>query len=72
MHLRIDNLYFIEDRVGVDFEYDEDFKKCVAQIYGKNSITKTQLQTFIIKTLSSTIDLDLLDDIKKELRQLGN
>ena len=67
MHLEIDKLYFDGDRVGIDFEYDEDFKAKIAKICNTNYISKKDLQTFIISKLKDVISSEELLELRKQL-----
>ena len=56
MHLEIDKLYFRGDRVGIDFEYDEDFQNKVADLCGVPQLSKRQLQIFIERISTNRIN----------------
>ena len=64
MHLEIDKLYFVGNRVGIDFEYDEEFRKQVALACGEQYMSKRDLQLFIIKALSNVISSEQISDLK--------
>jgi hypothetical protein len=65
MHLEIDKLYFNGGRVGMDFEYDEDFQNKVAKICGTPRLSKKQLQIFIVSVLENTISREDILELKE-------
>ena len=65
MHLEIDKLYFRGDRVGIDFEYDEDFQNKVADLCGVSQLSKRQLQIFIVKILENAISQENILELKQ-------
>ena len=67
MHLEIDNLIFEGNQVGIDFEYDEDFRKSVAKICGVNYISKKDLQKYIVCTMQSVIDFNKLLELRDQV-----
>ena len=64
MHLEIDKLYFIGDRVGMDFEYDEDFRRQVARVCGTQYMSKKDLQLFIVDALTNVISSEQISELK--------
>ena len=68
MHLEIDKLYFHGNRIGIDFEYDEDFCKKVALQLGREQITKKELQFYIINIIKENISAEEFLSIKKQLQ----
>lgn len=67
MHLEIDNLVFDGNQVGIDFEYDEDFRKSVAKICGVPYISKKDLQKYIVYTMQSVIDFNKLMELRDQI-----
>jgi hypothetical protein len=65
MHLKIDNLYLEGNSVGIDFEYDEDFRRSVARACGVSYISKRDLQKYVLYVMKEAID-------PQELLKLGN
>jgi hypothetical protein len=65
MHLEIDKLYFRGDRVGIDFEYDDDFQNKVADLCGVPQLSKRQLQIFIVKILENAISQENILELKQ-------
>jgi hypothetical protein len=64
MHLEIDKLYFVGDRLGMDFEYDEEFRKYVARVCGTRYMSKKDLQFFIIEALTNVISSEQISELK--------
>ena len=59
MHLEIGKLHFHgNNRIGIDFEYDEDFRKKVALQLGNEQITKKELQLYIINIIKKNISAE--------------
>ena len=65
MHLEIDKLYFSGNKVGIDFEYDDDFQNKVADLCGVTHLSKRQLQIFIVKILENTISQEHILELKQ-------
>lgn len=65
MHLKIDNLHLNGNQIGIDFEYDEDFRQTVAQACGVSYISKKDLQKYVLCIMRNVID-------PKELLKLRN
>jgi hypothetical protein len=65
MHLKIDNLYLKGNSIGIDFEYDEDFRYSVARACGVSYISKRDLQLYVICVMKDVLDT-------KELLKLGD
>lgn len=55
MHLKIDKLHFEGDKMSVDFEYDDDFRKEVSKACGVNYISKKDLQHFVILAMKHSL-----------------
>ncbi len=64
MHLKIDNLIFNGNHVGIDFEYDDDFRRKVANICGLSYISKKALQKYIVITVQNVIDSKKLLELR--------
>mgnify|MGYP003330255186 CR=1 FL=1 len=69
MHLEIDDLYFDGNRMGVDFEYDEDFRRTVAQICGSRYISKKNLQLFVLAAMTHVISSEDVSLLRKEMEE---
>lgn len=67
MHLEIDNLYFEGERMGVDFEYDEEFRRSVAKLCGVNYISKKELQTFVVHAMKHVLSQEDISNLRKEV-----
>jgi uncharacterized protein (DUF2267 family) len=67
MHLEIDKIYFNGNRVGVDFEYDEDFLKEVSNVCGSNRLSKKELQLYIMSVLTDTISQEYITELRQYL-----
>jgi hypothetical protein len=67
MHLEIDNLYFEGERMGVDFEYDEEFRRNVAKICGVNYISKKELQIFVVHAMKHVLSQEDISNLRKEI-----
>ena len=67
MHIEIDKLYFNGDKMGVDFEYDEDFCHKVADICGVETLTKKELQSFVIGAMRNVITSEDIEELKKQV-----
>jgi hypothetical protein len=64
MHLEIDKLYFNGSKVGIDFEYDEDFRNMVAEVCDAPHLSKKQLQLYVISVLQNTISREDILELK--------
>jgi hypothetical protein len=69
MHLEIDNLHFEGERMAVDFEYDEDFRRSVAKICGVNYISKKDLQEFVVHAMKHVLSQEDINGLRKELEE---
>jgi hypothetical protein len=67
MHLKIDNLTFDGSQVGVDFEYDEDFRRSVARVCGVSYISQKDLQKYIVYTMQNVLDVNELLELRDEM-----
>ncbi len=67
MHLKIDNLIFEGNQVGIDFEYDEDFRRCVARECGLSYISQKDLQKYITYTMQNIIDPNKLLELRDQI-----
>jgi hypothetical protein len=67
MHLKIDNLSFDGNQVGIDFEYDEDFRRSVAHACGVSYISQKDLQKYIVYTMQNVIDVRELLELRDEM-----
>lgn len=67
MHLEIEDLYFDGDRVGINFEYDEEFKRKVAQARNVSYLSKKDLQIYIVEKIKDVISSEEFLDLKKQL-----
>jgi len=67
MHLKIDNLVFSDNQVGVDFEYDEDFRRSVARVCGVSYISQKDLQKYIVSAMQNVLNGDELLKLRNEI-----
>lgn len=67
MHLEIDNLIFNGNQVGVDFEYDEDFRQSVAKACGLSYISKRDLQKYIVYAMRNVLNQDQLLELRNQI-----
>ena len=67
MYLKIDNLSFTNNHVGVDFEYDEDFRHSVAKACGVSYISQKDLQKYIVCTMQNVLDMKELMELRDEI-----
>ena len=55
--------------MGVDFEYDEDFRRTVAQICGSRYISKKNLQLFVLAAMTHVISSEDVSLLRKEMEE---
>jgi hypothetical protein len=67
MHLKIDNLSFDGDLVGIDFEYDEDFRRSVARACNVSYISQKDLQRYIVHTVRNVVNVKELLELRDEV-----
>lgn len=67
MHLEIDSLYFDGEKMGVNFEYDEDFRRSVAKVCGVNYISKKDLQDYVVCVMTHVLSQEDISNLRKEL-----
>lgn len=67
MHLKIDKLHFDGDKMSVDFEYDDDFRKEVSKICGVNYISKKDLQYFVILAMKHSLSKEDILELRNQV-----
>ena len=67
MHLEIDNLQFEGEKMAVDFEYDEEFRRNVARVCGVNYISKRELQAFVIHAMKHVLSQEDISNLRREI-----
>ena len=67
MHLKIDSLHFDGSNMGVDFEFDEDFRRQVAKICNVSYINKRDLQAYVVKAMKNVLSQEDIFCLKKQL-----
>jgi hypothetical protein len=67
MHLKIDSLHFDGNNMGVDFEFDEDFRRQVAKACNVNHITKKDLQNYVVYTMKNVLSQEDISLLRQNL-----
>jgi len=67
MHLKIDSLIFEGNQVGIDFEYDEDFRQSVAKACGVSYISKKDLQKYIVYAMRNALNQEQLLELRNQI-----